>query len=132
MKIIDSFRRDPKGFVLRAWTYMRRGHGTYLVFFLSFANFIVIQYRLLIEYVPIMKVLFSSLTAFAITFFLVYIPLAILIGWYDYKKFAVPVETALGAKASPWVRDLAKALILIAEGRNKEVIEILKKWVEGM
>jgi len=116
--------------ILRWWTYFRRGHSTYLVFFLSFANFIVIQYRLLVEHIPALKLFFTSLTAFAITFFLVYVPLAIIIGWLDYKKFAVPVDTALVAKASPWNRDLARALILIAEGRNKEAIEILKKWVE--
>jgi len=97
---------------------------------MSFANFIVIQYRLLVEYIPLLKLVFSSLIAFAIAFFLVYVPLAILIGWYDYRKFAVPVDTALVAKASPWNRDLARALILIAEGRNREAIEVLRKWVE--
>lgn len=75
-----------------------------------------------------MKILFSSLLAFTAVFFLIYLPLAVLIGWYDYKKFAVPVEAALGAKASPWVRDLAKSLILMAEGKNLEAVEILKKW----
>ena len=83
MKVIKSFRKDPKGFILRLWTYYRRGHSTYLVFLLSFANFIVIQYRLLIQYVPAINMLFSSLVAFAATFFLVYIPLVVLIGWYD-------------------------------------------------
>jgi len=118
--------------ILRWWTYFRRGHGTYLVFFLSFANFIVIQYRLLVEYIPAMKLMFSSLLAFAAAFFLIYVPLAILIGWYDYKKFAVPVESTIGAKASPWNRDIAKALMLIAEGKNKEAIKILKKWTKEL
>ena len=116
--------------IVRLWTYYRRGHSTYLAFLLSFANFIVIQYRLLIEYVPAMKVLFTSLLSFAITFFLIYIPLAIVIGWYDYKRLAVPVETALTARASPWVRDLAKALILMAEGKEGEAVKILRKWAE--
>ena len=118
--------------VLRWWTYFRRGHSTYLVFLLSFANFIVIQYRLLVEYIPAMKVLFTSLTVFAASFFFVYIPIAVLIGWYDYRKFAVPVDTSISAKASPWNRDIARALTLIAEGRNKEAIEILKKWTEEL
>jgi len=130
MNVIETFRRNPKNFILRLWTYFRRGHSTYLVFFLSFANFIVIQYRLLVEYVPVLQLVFSSLVAFAIVFFVVYIPLAIVIGYLDYKKFAVPVDTALVARASPWNRDLARALILIAEGRNKEAIEVLRKWVE--
>ena len=132
MRVINNFRRDPKGLILRLWIYMRRGHGTYLVFFLSFANFVVIQYRLLVQYVPVLKLVFSSLTAFVVVFFLVYVPLAILIGWYDYRRFAVPVEATLGARASPWRRDLAKALILIAEGRNEEAVEILKKWTKEL
>jgi len=118
--------------ILRWWTYFRRGHSTYLAFFLSFANFIVIQYRLLVEYIPVMKVLFSSLLAFAVSFFLVYVPLAIIIGWYDYRKFAVPVETSISAKASPWHRDITRALMLIAEGRNKEAVEVLRKWTEEL
>ena len=65
-----------------------------------------------------MKVLFTSLTVFAASFFFVYIPIAVLIGWYDYRKFAVPVDTSISAKASPWNRDIARALTLIAEGRK--------------
>jgi hypothetical protein len=115
--------------ILRLWTYFRRGHSTYLAFLLSFANFVVIQYRLLVQYIPALHILFNSLLAFAISFFIIYVPLAILIGWLDYKKYAVPVDSTLAAKSSPWHRDIARALMLIAEGKNAEAIEILKKWV---
>jgi len=118
--------------LLRWWIYFRRGHATYLVFFLSFANFIVIQYRLLVEYVPALSLFFTSLLSFAIAFFLVYIPLAVAIGWYDYKRFAVPVESTVGARASPYNRDLALALKLIAEGKNKEAVKILEKWTKEL
>ncbi|MHA1664400.1 MAG: hypothetical protein ACTSVW_01035 [Candidatus Njordarchaeales archaeon] len=117
-----------KGRILRYWTYFRRGHSTYLVFFLSFANFMVIQYRLLIEYVPFLEALFYSLTTFVATFCLVYIPLATIIGWLDYKKFAVPMDSTVMAKASPWNRDLVRALILICDGKNEEAKKILQKW----
>jgi len=117
--------------ILRWWTYFRRGHNTYLVFLLSFANFVVIQYRLLVEYVPTLKMILSSLLVFAMIFFLLYVPIAVLIGWYDYRRLAVPVDTALSARASPWTQDLAKALILIAQGKNSEAIKILEKWSEG-
>ena len=113
---------------LRIWTYFRRGHSTYLVFLMSFANFIVIQYRLLVEYVPFFHIVFTNLTVFTLSFFLAYIPLAVIIGWYDYKRFAVPMDLRLSAKASPWNQDLAKALILIAQGRNDEAIKILRRW----
>ncbi len=111
------------------WTYFRRGHSTYLVFILSFANFIVIQYRLLVQYIPSMHVIFNSILVFTLAFFLAYIPLAVLIGWYDYKKLAVPVDQTLAVKSSPYHRDIAKAIILIAKGEKEEAIKILEKWV---
>ena len=117
--------------LLRWWAYFRRGHSTYLVFLLSFANFVVIQYRLLVEYVPPLKLLFSSILAFAAAFILVYVPLAVIIGWLDYRRLAVPVDMALAAEANPYARDLARALIALAEGRREEAVRILKKWAGG-
>ncbi len=121
-------KTELKKRILRCWTYFRRAHSTYLAFFISFANFIVIQYRLLIQYVPFLHYIFSSLTAFALTFFAIYVPLAILIGWLDYRKLAVPVDTALMAKANPYSRDIAKALYLIADGKYEEAKKVLEKW----
>ena len=119
-----------KGKILRYWTYFRRGHGTYLAFLMSFANFMVIQYRLLVEYTSFLEALFSSLTAFAVTFFLVYLPTATIIGWLDYKRFAVPIDLRVRAQANPWVQDLANALMLMCDGKNEEAKEILRKWVQ--
>jgi len=119
-----------KNRILRYWLYFRRGHGTYLVFLISFANFIVIQYRMLVVYIPFLEALFSSLISFSITFFLVYVPLATFIGRMDYKKFAVPVDLTVSAKANPYSRDLAKALMLICDGKYGEAKKILQKWVE--
>jgi hypothetical protein len=116
--------------LLRWWTYFRRGHNTYLAFLLSFANFITIQYRLLVEYVPALKILFVNLSSFLLAFILIYLPTAVLIGWYDYKRFSVPVEASIGALTSPWNRDIALALSLMAEGRNGEAVEVLRKWVK--
>ena len=120
-------RRDR---FFRWLAYFRRGHSAYAAFALSFLNFVVIQYRLLVEYVPPLKLLFSNLLAFAAAFFLAYIPIATVLGWLDYRKYAVPVETALTARANPWMRDMAKALYLVADGRNEEAKEVLEKWVE--
>ena len=116
--------------VFRYWTYFRRGHGAYLTFFLSFANFMAIQYSLLVQYLPLLEVLFSSLASFAASFFVVYVPVATIIGWLDYKKLAVPVDAAVEAQANPWVRDLAKGLMLMIDRRYGEAKEIFRKWVE--
>ena len=117
--------------ILRWWIYFRRGHSTYLAFLLSFANFIVIQYKLLVENIELFNMLFTNIIAFAITFFLTYFPLATIIGWLDTKKGAVPVEGAIAGEVNPWVQDLFKALYLLAENRNEEAKKVLKKWVKS-
>jgi hypothetical protein len=73
---------------------------------------------------------FINLASFTLVFFLIYLPSAVLIGWYDYKRFAVPIEASLGALTSPWNRDMALALKLIAEGKNGEAIKVLERWVK--
>ena len=103
--------------VLRWFIYFRRGHGTYLVFLLSFANFIVIQYRLLIQYIPVFELLFSSLLSFTIAFFLCYVPLAVVVGWLDTKRGSVPIAGAIDASVNPWNKSIAKALFSLPSGR---------------
>jgi len=78
--------------VFRYIVYFRRGHGSWLAYLISFTNFVVIQYRLLIERVPFLESLIPSFTAFVVTFFLIYVPLAIVIGRYDIKRATVPKE----------------------------------------
>ena len=75
--------------IYRYIVYFRRGHGSWLAYLISFANFIVIQYRLLVERIPFLESLLPSLSAFIVTFFLVYVPIAIIIGRYDIKKATV-------------------------------------------
>lgn len=118
-----------KSRLLRYWTYFRRGHNVYLIFVISFLNFVVIQWRLLIEQIKPLEAIFQHFYVFTILFFATYIPLATIIGWIDYKRGAVPVDQVVAAKVNPWVQDLAKAILLLAEGKNDEVVELMKKWV---
>jgi hypothetical protein len=113
---------------LRYWTYFRRGHSVYLIFAITFLNFIVIQWRLLIEEIDFLETLFQRFYLFTIVFLITYIPLATIIGWIDYKRGAVPVDQTIAASVNPWVQDLAKAILLLAEGKNEEVVELMRKW----
>ena len=60
-----------------AITYFRRGHTAWLAFGLSVTNFLVIQYTLLIERIPWLKLLFPSLEYFVLSTISFYVPLAI-------------------------------------------------------
>jgi hypothetical protein len=122
--------RPSLDFIIRCWIYFRRGHSGYLAFLVSLANFVVIQYRLLIEHVPLLKMVFASLIAFVLTFVFVYVPLAIFLGWLDARRLTGPRESTLTAEISPWHRDITYALYLIAQGRNEEAAKILDKWIK--
>ncbi len=117
-----------KDFWIRLWLYFHRGHHFYLGFLMGFANFVVIQYTLLVSRVNFLKSLFSHFWYFVVIWLVLYPPIAIIIGYLDYKKASIRVASELQSKVSPYARDLAKAISLIAKGKNKEAEEILKRW----
>ena len=135
--------------ILRYVVYFRRGHGSWLAYLISFANFVVIQYRLLVERIPFLESLIPSLSAFIVTFFLVYVPLAIIIGRFDIKKATVPKEVEVspffyrpvGKEVKvyyPVWDTILEVLEKISEKeglkdeikRIKEAREILNKWIK--
>jgi len=73
-------------FIQRRWLDFRNGHSIYLVFVLTFVNFILITYNFAIKNVPFLQGIIDNTAVFAILFILVYIPAAILIGYYHRKK----------------------------------------------
>lgn len=75
----------------RRWLDFRNGHSIYLIFAMTFANFITIQYKLLLEQVPF----FNSIPiwGFAILFIALYVPLGMIIGyWHRKSQFSVEAE----------------------------------------
>lgn len=116
--------------MLRYFIYFKSGHAQYLAFFLSFANFAVIQYKLLIENIPFLQFVFFSLTIFIILFMAIYIPLSTLIGWIHYKKGVVPVTGAIVAQVDPWVQDFMKAFSLMLQDRKEEARKYIEKWIQ--
>lgn len=121
------------------WIYFKAGHSGYLTFTLSILNFVVIQHRLLIEYIPLLSKYLSSLTAFFVFFLFTYIPLAIGIGYFEFRKGELKRRPML----NPYAQDTIEAHILMNHGllsyiegnetRAKNQInksnEILRKWL---
>ncbi|MCI0558424.1 MAG: hypothetical protein MN733_08005 [Nitrososphaera sp.] len=81
-----SFYRKRNSWVRRRWLDFRQGHSIYLALVIMFANFITIQYSLMIERVPAFSSLFSSLWVFVVVFLSLYVPVAILIGYWHRKS----------------------------------------------
>ena len=114
----------------RRWFDFRLGHSVYLIFALSFGNFVLIFYRLFIEMVPSLKELFSSLWVFAIIFILAYIPAAIIIGVW-HRKTQLKVEQEQTMRQNWMWAKMFKAVIDIQTGRaTDEEIEKVRTFLE--
>jgi hypothetical protein len=103
--------RSIRAFLQDLWLYFKAGHSTYLAFVLSIINFIVLQYRLFIEYIPEAKGFISSLSSFAIIFVVTYIPLAMILGAFEYRRG----EMTRIPKLNPYNQDYLSSEILIRE-----------------
>ena len=80
------FYKKRNSWVRRRWLDFRQGHSIYLAFLIMFANFITIQYSLMIERIPAFSTLFSNVWVFIIAFIAIYMPLAIVIGFWHRKS----------------------------------------------
>lgn len=73
-------------FLQRRWLDFRNGHSIYLAFLLTFVNFILITYNFAISRVPALESLVSNIWVFVLLFIVVYVPAAVVIGYYHRKK----------------------------------------------
>jgi len=118
------------------WLDSRQGHGIYLAFFIYFADSILIQYNLLIDRLPFLDPLLgANIIGFAIIFIALYVPLAIIIGyWHRKSQWTVEVEALfkenkVGAMMWLFVIDLVEGKI--NEKEKKEMREMLLKITKG-
>ena len=116
----------------RRWYDFRMGHTLYLIFILSFANFILISHRLLIERVPILNEYFSHLWFFAIIFVLAYIPVSMTIGIW-HRRTQLRIEQDIVTRQNPFLAKTLALIIDIQTGKaSKEQIETMRKTLEDI
>jgi hypothetical protein len=119
----------------RRWLDFRNGHSIYLVFAMTFANFITIQYKLLIEQLPFIAGVFDSIWTFAILFILIYVPLSIVLGYWHRKsqwkveQDALFRENKVGAIMWMYVIDLIEGNV--SEEDKKLMKEALLRITRG-
>jgi len=111
------------------WFDFRMGHSLYLIFALTFSNFILIFHRLLIERVPALEQIFSDLWMFIAVFVLAYIPIAILVGaWHRKKQLRIDQEYQI--RENPMLAKMFRMVIDIQTGKaSKEEIERIRKFL---
>lgn len=102
---------------------------------MTFANFITIQYQLLIDRLPYLGELFDSILIFAIVFILAYVPLSIVLGYWHRKsqwkveQDALFRENKVGAIMWMYVIDLIEGNV--SEEDKKLMKESLLKITRG-
>jgi hypothetical protein len=100
---------------------------------MTFANFVTIQYGLLIDQVPYLKSLFESIWIFAVVFVSAYVPVAIVIGYWHRKtqwrveQQALFKENEIGATMWLFVIDLIDGKV--SEEEKQQMREMLHKIV---
>ena len=99
--------------------YFIQGHGQYLLYIMSFSNFILIFYRLAIEQVPMLEAFFSSLTVFAMVFLPAYVAAAMIIGrWHVRTQLAT--VAVVSAHYNPPIKKILE--------NQEEILKRLKKF----
>lgn len=130
-----KYRKDNSWF-RRRWLDFRQGHSIYLIFIMTFANFITIQYKLLLEKVPsIDNITGGNIIGFAVMFVALYVPLGIIIGyWHRKSQWKVEAEALfkenkIGATMWLFVIDLIDGKVTDQE--KKEMRDMLLKITKG-
>jgi hypothetical protein len=103
------------------------GTTEYLVFALTFVNFILIAYRFQLEEDDIVNQLISNLWVFGLIFLILYIPVSTIIGYW-HRKTQLTVENTLKQIESPFFCKMFRVLLDAKTGKaSKEDIEEFRK-----
>ena len=113
----------------RRWFDFRLGHSVYLIFLLSFSNFILIFHRLLIERIEFLNEIFSELWMFIILFVGIYIPVSIVVGAW-HRKTQIKVENEQALLNNPFMARNFRMMIDIIEGKaSKDEVQKFREFL---
>jgi hypothetical protein len=93
----------------------RQFYSAYIALFISISNWITIQYRLLLENVPILNAVFSNIWAFLAVATIVFSIVSILGGHYIHRKRQFRIEQAVATEENPY-------LYIAAPGKEKDLM----------
>lgn len=97
----------------KRWFEFRLGHGTYLGFFLSFVNFMLITYNLFLEKFLDVNI-FGGLLGFGLILTIIYIPVCIIFGYFHVVK-QMKYDSGMQFGVTPQVSEIIERLKRIEE-----------------
>ena len=86
----------------RFWEY-RQFYSAYIALFIAISNWITIQYRLVLENVPILSSVFSNIGIFLIVAVVMFSIISVLGGHYIHRKRQFRIEQELATEENPYL-----------------------------
>jgi hypothetical protein len=81
----------------------RQFYSAYIGLFIAISNWITIQYRLLLENIPIFSTLFSNIVVFLVVASIIFTVVSILGGHYIHRKRQFRLEQAVAIEENPYL-----------------------------
>ena len=91
------------GWLGRRFWESRQFYSAYIALFVSITNWITIQYKLLLENIPVLNILFSNIWVFMIVAVIVFTIISILGGHYIHRKRQFRIEQAVATEENPYL-----------------------------
>ncbi len=112
-----SFLNSAKfwSWVGRRFWESRQFYGAYIALFIAITNWITIQYRLLLQNIPGLNILFSNIFVFMVVAILIFSLASVLGGHYIHRKRQFRLENALAVEENPY-------LYMAAPGKEKDLM----------
>lgn len=83
------------------WFEFKMGDASYLRYVLNFIQFIIVAYTLYVPRLGWLQAFFQSILIFALAFFVVYIPVSIVVGRYLHRKRQLRKELTIAMMENP-------------------------------
>jgi hypothetical protein len=81
----------------------RQFYSAYIALFIAISNWITIQYRLVLENVPILSSVFSNIGIFLIVAVIIFSVISVLGGHYIHRKRQFRIEQELATEENPYL-----------------------------
>ncbi|OLS28452.1 MAG: hypothetical protein HeimC2_06710 [Candidatus Heimdallarchaeota archaeon LC_2] len=107
--------------ISRLRTYFLRGHSNWFAYVMSLLNFVTISFYLLIENLTIVSDNFKF-RHYVLLFVVVYLPLAIIVGYFDMTRGTYRVEQKMAKELSPLWKEVFEKLDALGMKQN-EIID---------
>jgi hypothetical protein len=112
-------------FVKRRWYDFRQGHGTYLSYFPSVANQLLVIFTFFVVTYLGFENNFWNLTGFVSLIVAIYVPSAIVIGYY-HNKNQLPTDSKIAADKNPVTQDILRSLARL-EAEQEEIKQLIRR-----